>query len=120
MNWINTKDQLPEEGKYVLTRHNRGTWIDSTDQENVNCVVLKLVKGISLEEREKMKNGQIPDFDTPPSWCLSEGFTISKRSNIYRAEDQHGNNLVPYNWQQFGPDSFFGQTITHWTNIDNI
>ena len=47
MNWINTKDKLPEEGKYVLARHNRGTWNDSDDQENVNCVVVKLVKGLS-------------------------------------------------------------------------
>lgn len=35
MNWISTKDKLPEEGKYVLARHNRGTWHDSTDQANV-------------------------------------------------------------------------------------
>ena len=47
--WISTKDRLPVEGKYVLTRHNRGTWGDSDDQKNVNCVVVKLVKGISEE-----------------------------------------------------------------------
>lgn len=72
MHWINTKNRLPEEGKYVIARHNRGTWKDGTDQENVNCVVVKLVKGISLE------------------------------------------------WKQFGPDSFSGQTITHWMPIEPI
>ena len=36
MAWIKTSDRLPQEGKYVLARHNRGTWIDSDDQENVN------------------------------------------------------------------------------------
>ena len=42
MNWINTKDRLPEEGKYVLVRHSRRTWHDSDDQANVNCVVAKM------------------------------------------------------------------------------
>ena len=44
MRWIKTKDKLPPMGKYVLARHNRGTWHDNTDQENVNCVVVKRVK----------------------------------------------------------------------------
>ena len=104
MAWISTKDRLPEEGKYVLARHNRGTWHDSTDQENVNCVVVKLVRGISKEEREKMRSG--------------EG--LIERSRLYRPEDEHGNNLVPYNWIEFGPDSFFGQTITHWMPIEPL
>lgn len=103
MNWINTKDKLPEEGKYVLARHNRGNWVDSTDQENVNCIVVKLVRGISIEEREKMKKGELPQ--------------TLERSQVYKAEDEYGNNIMPYNWQMFGPDSFFGQTITHWMPI---
>ena len=74
--WISTNEQLPEVGKYVLARHNRGTWIDSTDQDNVNCVVVKRVK-------DKIE----------------------------------GNNRVPYSWSEFGPDHFFGQSITEWTHI---
>lgn len=72
MNWIDVNDKLPKEGKYVLARHNRGTWFDMDD-----------------------------------------------RHNVYRSEDEHGNNLVPYNWEMFGPDSFFGQTITHWVAIES-
>lgn len=37
----------------------RGAWNDSTDQANVNCVVVKLVRGISINEREKMKKGEL-------------------------------------------------------------
>jgi len=119
MNWINTKDKLPEEGKYVLARHNRGTWHDNTDQVNVNCVVVKLVRGISVEEREKRKKGELPQtFEK--SWSLSDGWREIERSQVYKAEDEAGNNQVPYNWQMFGPDSFFGQTITHWMPIDSF
>ena len=107
MNWISTKERLPEEGKYVLGRHNRGTWIDDEDQENVNCVVVMLVKGISNEERELMKEGKLKTV-------LYEGI---KRHNLYMSEDEYGNNRVPYNWETFGPMSFFGQEITHWMPI---
>ncbi len=30
----------------------------------------------------------------------------------------HGNNLLPFRWAPFGPDSFFGQDISHWCWID--
>lgn len=116
MNWISTKDKLPEEGKYVLARHNMDTWNDSTDQDNVNCVVVKLVKGISKEERELMKKGELSQT-LERGWCLSDGWSNTERSRVYKSEDEEGNNLVPYNWQMFGPDSFFGQTITHWMPI---
>lgn len=41
--WIRTEDALPPIGQYVLVRHNRDNWFDSTDQDNVNCVVVKRV-----------------------------------------------------------------------------
>jgi hypothetical protein len=28
-----------------------------------------------------------------------------------------GNNNVPYKWEEFGPDSFFGQDIDKWCEI---
>lgn len=101
MHWISTEDRLPEPGKYVLARHDRGTWIDDTDQENVNCVVVKLQFGISISQREAL-----PDYD--------------QRKNRYTADDEHGNNLVPYSFHCFGPDHFFGQFITHWMPIPSI
>ncbi len=123
MNWISTKDKLPEEGKYVLARHNRGTWNDSTDQENVNCVVVKLKKGISKEERELMKNGKLESKTTKIIDCGGLWAGSSRdipRHNITRPSDEHSNNLVPYNWESFGADSFFGQSITHWMPIEPL
>ena len=98
MKWIKTSDKLPEEGKYVLARHSRGTWMDSTDQKNVNCIVVKLVKGISRKER----------------FFLTDDDPKKRR---FSREDQHGNNAVPYCWEMFGPDYFFGQDIIEWTPI---
>jgi len=121
MNWISTKDKLPEEGKYVLARHNRETWIDNSDQENVNCVVVKLVKGISMNERKLMEQGKIPS--QKQSGVHYDGtldkpiYTNTERWKVFKSEDEFGNNLVPYKWNSFGVDSFFGQTITHWTPI---
>jgi hypothetical protein len=118
--WIETAKQMPPEGKYVLGRHNRGTWRDSDDQKNVNCVVVKLHKGISQEERRKMKEGIIPDPDYGPLWNASEGNHYCKRSSITTCDDEEGNNLVPYGFHTFGPDHFFGQSITHWQLIEDI
>ena len=126
MNWIEIKSEndLPEEGKYVLARHNRGTWHDSTDQENVNCVVVKLVRGISMKDRELMKQGKIKSekielvrFNGSVDKPI---YSQSERYDIYSAEDEHGNNLVPYIWKGFGINSFNGQEITHWMPIEPI
>jgi len=116
--WISTQDRLPPEGKYVLARHNRGTWRDSTDQENVNCVVVKLKFGISKFQRERMKAGL--EEDPMEGYMDSGGIRQIPRSSVICREDEHGNNLVPYCWEQFGPDNFFGQTITHWMPIPPI
>ena len=99
MKWIKTSDKLPEEGKYVLARHSRNTWRDTTDQKNVNCVVVKLIKGISIEERYKLRD---TDF---------------VRFNRITNADQYGNNTVPYSWLTFGINKFFGQEIIEWTPI---
>jgi hypothetical protein len=99
--WISTKDKLPPEGKYVLVRHNRGTWVDEDDQSNVNCVVAKKINGLSLKYRAELD----PKSD---------------RARTYGSADEGGNNLVPYYFFTFGPDSFFGQSITHWMDIEPL
>lgn len=119
MEWISVENELPSEGKYVLVRHNRGTWKDATDQENVNCVVAKLVKGISQDEREKMRLGQINE-PSERGWCLSDGWRDTPRHLVYKAGDEHGNNHKPYYWSTFGVDSFNGQDITHWAKITTL
>ncbi len=121
MNWIEIKSEkdLPKVGKYVLVRHNIGTWHDSTDQENVNCVVAKLVKGLSVKEREEMKGTEKDYQDIPAE---DHGFykISGLRSDTYKQGDEEGNNTVPWAWNTFGIDSFFGQSITHWTLIEPI
>ena len=106
MKWIAIQDRLPKEGKYVLARHNRDTWHDSDDQENVNCMVVKLVKGISLKDREYLK--------------LSKKEKDIKRSKTWRSADEGNNNQRAYYWYSFGCDSFFGQEISHWCPIPPI
>ena len=117
--WIKTTYQLPPEGKYVLGRHNRGTWHDSDDQPNVNCVVVKMKCGISVLDREKMERGEIENPKVGPNWCLSEGYTYSLRSKMITSDDEWGNNTVPYSFHTFGPGHYFGQTITHWQPIED-
>lgn len=92
--WISVSDKLPEDKTYVLAIHNRGTWKDDDDPERVNCVVVKFKRGLSLKERESLLNTCFCEAD--------EGF----------------NNTKPYCWSMFGPDCFFGQSITHWRPID--
>lgn len=108
--WIT--DRLPEENKYVLVRLNKTNWIDNDDPENVYCVVAKLVKGISKQEREDMKNGKIP------CEMVRYNYDETPRYRIYKSCDEDGNNHVPYNWEPFGPGNFFGQEVMAWMPIE--
>lgn len=110
--WVSVDTELPPEGKYVFARHNKGTWRDGDDQENVNCVVVKLVRGLSQENRKKMESGELPTEVVR----FVNGET-ALRHRVFRSEDEGFNNLRPYNWATFGPDSFFGQHILEWMEI---
>lgn len=92
-NWITIKtdEDLPQEGIYVLAKHNLGTWHDSDDQNNVNCVVVKLEKG------KDMTN---PNVGDSISSC-----------------DKSSNNQRCYGWSVFGDDYFMGQEIVAWMPI---
>lgn len=121
---FNTADKLPEDRQYVLGFHNRTTWHDRDDQQHVNFVVVKFKKGLSIEDREKMKNNGI---DNPiqigyrfPSDLPHPIIDYTPRSNTYCSEDECGNNKKPYNWQPFGPGSFDGQEIEWWMPLPDI
>lgn len=99
--WISVEDRLPEEGKYVIV------WVGSAQ-------VARIEKGITEEERQKMKNGEIEDR-IEYGWSQSTGFMPLKRSDLYKSCDVFGNNLVPYCWKaNGGPMEWFGQNVTHW------
>ena len=99
----NVKNRLPENGEYVLAYVNRNTWYDVQDKfNNRYWKVVKFITGISIDQRTYLKN------------------INNERSSIYKFGDEHGNNLVPYAWKEFGPSSFFGQEITIWASLPNI
>ena len=99
--WISVEERLPEENVYVLIA------VGNSIQ------VARIIKGISEEKREKMKNGELPD---PEETCFAADKIITlRRSQLYRSGDVWGNNLVPYYWKaNGGPMEWFGQNITHW------
>ena len=120
MKWIkiNSDVDLPKEGKYVLGRYCVGNWYDNEDQDNVNCVIVKLTKGISKKERELMKSGKLQDYTKPYNFL--SGKEIIKRSEIVEFGDEDGNNKVSYRWEGKGGSNFFGQDISHWMPIEPL
>ena len=122
---FNTKDNLPNNKEYVLIHITKTNWGDDDDpKENRYWRVAKFVKGISKVEREKMASGELPDedtvgfiFPTPPGEVIQ---IKSKRSKSHRSEDEGGNNHKPYNWEEFGPSSYFGQEVDYWCRLPNI
>lgn len=98
--WISVEDDLPNEGEDLLI------WIGSSKSARIR-------KGITEEERQKMRNGELSN---PKNvyWCLSQGDTLIERSEIYTSADVHGNNLVPYCWELDGGNTLFGQHVKYW------
>ena len=106
--WISVKDRLPEEGEYVLIL--MGSQIE----------VARIEKGISQEEREKMRSGELPDKEEFGYIPGREPF-IRKRSDAIRGCDQWGNNSVPYKWYaQSGPMEWWGQYVSHWMQLPEL
>lgn len=99
--WISTKENLPEDGQTVLIFCG---YID----------VARFERGISKDERNKMKNGEIED----PLCTVGDyyhGEHKVHRSKLYGGADEDGNNAVPYRWYApKGPMSWFGQEVSHW------
>lgn len=89
-----TSDKLPNPGEYVLAYFPNQPWI-SNDTLQHKWVVVQFVKGISLVDRAKLSNAD-------------------PRKTLETFGDECGNNLVPYKWKPFGPDSFFGQEASCW------
>jgi len=121
---IETEKDLPPEGKYVWARHNKDNHFDSDDQYGVNFVVVKLVKGISKAQRNTLSIlritktvRQFVDTSITPTGCCIKH---SLACNLYSGCDEWGNNEKPYNWESFGPSSYFGQEITHWMEIPKV
>lgn len=100
--WISVEDDLPNEGEDLLI------WIGSAKSARIR-------KGITEEERQKMRNGELPNPKNE-YWCKSQGYTLIERSEIYTSADVHGNNLVPYCWELDGGNTLFGQRVKYWAH----
>ena len=101
--WISVKDKLPENNQRVLI------WNGGVD-------VATFKRGISEVEREKMKAGEIPDWEEEGR-CGTMGYITLKRSSIYKAYDEWANNLPPYGWD-VGFSVLFGQNVDYWANVN--
>lgn len=100
--WIPvTDDNLPDEGEEVLVYD--------------GCYrVGKIEKGISVNERERMKRGEIPDPEEW-GWNVAEGYFRVRRSEAHRACDEQWNNEKPYCWRvDNGHGRLFGQDVKYW------
>lgn len=114
--WISVDNQLPNDGDYVLIY--AGNYPQSQKYD-----IVRFEKGISLEEREKMKNGELPfemqncvHYDG--SWHKPI-YTKSERWKVFTSSDEHGNNQKPYSWSN-PPMKYFGQDVTHWMPLPSI
>lgn len=99
--WIPVSEELPIDGSLVIACRPYG-----------EITIVNFMKGISQEDRTKMKNGEIDD-PSEETWCLSEGYRKIKRSDLFRAEDEWGNNQKAYAWQ-YGPYHYSGQDFIAW------
>ena len=104
--WTLCEKELPEEGIDVLIYDG-------------NIHIGHLVKGISLKDREEMRSG-LKDDPIVYGWSLTDGYFETRRSNSFRHEDEHGNNLRPYCWKINNGLYLFGQNVTKWTNIPKL
>ena len=101
--WISTAAMLPPEGQELLV------WTGTPH-------IAKRVRGISQEEREKMRRGEIDDpvrLDWSFVGELPRQYE-SRRSEVHEAADEWGNNHKPYNWQTQGRGQLYGQSVEWW------
>lgn len=103
--WIDSEFELPKDNEKVLIIH---------DGE---LKMARFKKGISAEEREKMRRGEI-DNPSEQCWNLSNGYKVIKRSELISAADEAGNNKKPYGWE-IKSRTVFGQNIRYWARFSN-
>ena len=102
MELILRKQKLPKNKQYVLAYFPGRPWNDSDVGNNEHkWVVVKFVRGLSCAERASLSD--------------TDG-----RKSLFRSEDEDGNNQVPYYWDTFGPDSFYGQEAECWCELPKL
>lgn len=103
MEWISVKDALPEDDVPVLVV------VDSVFTAK-HITVAYIKKGITIEQRERMKRGDFSD----------QGCYPGREYDFYGA-DQWANNKVPYKWYVCRTHkTWFGQDVTHWMPLPEL
>jgi hypothetical protein len=91
--------KLPENKTYVLAYFPNMPWGDSDSKNDEHkWVVVKFIRGISQQERDSLSEHDV------------------RKHHVF-AQDEDGNNLVPYIWKAFTGFSFFGQECTKWVEL---
>ena len=99
MNIISVKDRLPKHKQYVLAYFPDQPWGDRDALlDEHKWVVVKFIEGISEKTRDSLP-------------------AHSKRKRMYQTGDEWANNTVPYEWDTFGAESFFGQEAACWCEL---
>lgn len=106
IDWLSCDKELPCDREKVLIIH------------NYEIKTATFEKGITVEEREKMIKGEIPNPVKREDLFLDERI-IFRRSDIIKGGDVHDNNLVPYCWYLEG-HKLFGQKVDFWAHFPDI
>lgn len=103
MKWISVDKILPLDGQAVVICRGPDNWL--RDHLIYGSRLLKI-----LEKSEVWR------WDCA---MFKRGKLLADNPNgPWGAEDQFGNNLLPYCWQPFGShSSYFGQDVTHWAPL---
>ena len=96
--WIPVAQRLPQDGERVLVY-------------NGSYEIAVFNRGVSQEERERMRTGLSPDREEVVM-CATEVRAV-RRSDRYTPYDEGFGNTVPYAWKAVG-GWIAGQDVTHW------
>lgn len=98
MKWHLIEKELPEEKRLVIIYVPNRPW-GWSGKGDIHYKIAWLEKGISQKERALLSDDD-------------------KRKQIYFSSDEVFNNEVPYCWETFGPDQFFGQEVKAWAYFE--
>lgn len=112
-NWISVNDRLPDENEMVII---------CLDNNKITIAEIKM--GITKEERELMKCGEIKS--PIEEWCrFPEGgeveTNLTPRHESFYFYDETENNSVPYGWiSEYGLEKWHGQDVKYWQPLPRI
>jgi hypothetical protein len=121
--WNSIEDnKFPRQGVWVMAKLDGMRYSDGRSKVNKNeVVIVKLKRGISVKTREAMKSGKIKSPNHGYLDWIEETNTYElkedKRYLFFCSEDEHGNNLVPYVWEDNYGHYYFGQEIESWRDL---